>query len=426
MKLGTVVAIFVMAALGNDRNRGTSAFGPVSKRVDPVQENKKITLRNHLRLSSREILTLNSAPTEERLPLSHQNRFFLEFDFNNFNGDCAANAHYGPTIKRGSLLRLCDNVLNPTIQIDSDTLILTKQEHDLVIELTSRDGTTLYANVTYKLYPYVLGQEMLCTKPEDCPYTGTECKNSKCLCKPDYVWRPKVNTCFKNCSQTNLCPASADCWVGVCSCYPGKKPVSGNCQSSECSSTSDCVGVNTGCISGVCRCGGAYTKTGNLGDCEPAIEHLGWCPYGVCYTDNSECDKGLCRCKPDYTQKWGIARSCAKKEEQTSEQECTTDEDCGTGGQICEEVEGEDRGVCRCPKNKQLQGLKCVDIPRKVRKLNLKVVFWVTMVFVGLVVELLCFGGCLYVMHVRAQNEVDALVQQLQVTEDFEIAGDSG
>ncbi|XP_064472423.1 uncharacterized protein LOC135386441 [Ornithodoros turicata] len=227
MKLGTVAAIFVMAILGNDWNRGTSAFGPVSKRVDPIQENKKILLRNHLRLSTRNILTLNSAPYEERLPLSHQNRFFIEFDFNNFNGDCAASAHYGPTVKRGSLLQLCDNLPNPSIKIDSDTLILTKQEHDLVIELTSHDGTTLYANVTYKLYPYVLGQEMLCTKPEDCPYTGTECKNSKCLCKPDYVWRPKVNTCFKNCSQTNLCPASADCWVGVCSCYPGKKPVAG-------------------------------------------------------------------------------------------------------------------------------------------------------------------------------------------------------
>ncbi|KAL3238882.1 hypothetical protein MRX96_021902 [Rhipicephalus microplus] len=137
-----------------------------------------------------------------------------------------------------------------------------------------------------------------------------------------------------------------------------------------------------------------------LGSCNP-IENLGPCPYGRCTIEYSECDlsTSLCKCQKGYELRiYGQTWICEKKDTETVDRACMDSGQCYTG-EIC------DDGYCKCPKGKELKDLRCVEIKLPKVSNSLRLFLWLSAVMLVLIVVFITFGGCLYLLAQRAENE---------------------
>lgn len=103
---------------------------------------------------------------------------------------------------------------------------------------------------------------------------------------------------------------------------------------------------------------------------------------------------------------------------QQAERMCSTEEDCG-------ETEECSDNVCRCPANKELSGVKCLDVAQKKAENNVALILSVSGAFLLIVLQLTCFGCCLFLMAQRAETQRSSLLQQYAVSEGTDNVGDA-
>ncbi|XP_070380218.1 cell death abnormality protein 1-like isoform X2 [Dermacentor albipictus] len=320
---------------------------------------------------------------------------------------------------------------------------------------------TLLVNATIVITPFSYTGDTFCENNWDCRRFMNNCTDGRCECGAGNRFQSRELYCTKLCKDKADCAGgfgsrNLECLLGKCTCIVGTVLVGGVCgyprgciEDSTCTSGSICedtrcvcpagsLGVGTAsaavCERHVCTtdadCGFwlhahcARIRPGStlrgcrcakdtallLGSCNP-IDNLGPCPYGRCATEYSECDPdtSLCRCQKGYELRiYGNTWICEKQDTETVDRACMESTQCYPG-EVC------DDGFCKCPKGKELsRELVCVEIKLPKTSTNLRLFLWLSAAMLALIVVFITFGGCLYLLAQRAENE------QMEIAKMFE------
>ncbi|KAL1467887.1 hypothetical protein MTO96_041848 [Rhipicephalus appendiculatus] len=295
------------------------------------------------------------------------------------------------------------------------------------------NGTVL-VNATIVVTPFSYAGDTICTNNWDCrravscfaqnsaslirsaalsdPGTRTAALG-KCACTEGTVLVAGTCTFPSGCIDDSICTSGAICESTRCVCSSGSLRVGGKigCERHTCHNNTDCqfwtysqcARIRPGSTVKGCLC--EKNTALLLGSCNP-IENLGPCPYGRCTIEYSECDvsTSLCKCQKGYELRiYGQTWICEKKAPYAQTPRRWTGRAwtaaSATRGEIC------DDGYCKCPKGKELKDLRCVEIKLPKVSNNLRIFLWLSAVMLVLIVVFITFGGCLYLLAQRAENE---------------------